>query len=94
MAYSGKGELVKLARSFLKESPFKLSWRALWHTVEDSVGQGGVADGRVPMFNWQFAGDDGRAAAVAVVEHFHQVALVRVLEHRQSPIVDDKHVYL
>jgi hypothetical protein len=28
--YSGRGELVKLARFFRSESPFKLSWWALW----------------------------------------------------------------
>ena len=62
--------------------------------VEDGVGQGGVADGGVPMLNRKLAGDDGRAAAVAVVEHFQQVAPVRVVEHRQPPIINDEDVYL
>lgn len=36
--------------------------------VEDGVGQGGVAYGGVQMFNRKLAGNDGRAAAVAVFE--------------------------
>lgn len=61
--------------------------------VEDGVGQGGVADGGVPMFNRKLAGDDGRTAAVTVVEHFQQVAPVRVVEHGEPPIVNHEHVY-
>lgn len=61
--------------------------------VEDGVGQRGVADGRVPMFNRKLAGDDGRAAPMAVVEHFQQVASVRIVEHRQPPIINDEDVY-
>lgn len=53
--------------------------------VKEGVAQGGVADGGVPMLNRQLAGDDGRAAAVAVAEHFQQVAPVGVVEDRQPP---------
>ncbi len=45
--------------------------------VKDGVGQRGVTDGGVPVFDGRLAGHDGRTSAVAVVEHLQQVAPVR-----------------
>ena len=45
------------------------------------------------MLNRKLTGDNGRATAVAVVEHFQQVAPMGVVEHRQPPVIDKEHVY-
>ena len=42
--------------------------------VEDRVGECRVADGLVPVLDRQLAGDDRRAAPVAVLEDLEQVA--------------------
>lgn len=36
--------------------------------VEDRVGQGGIADLGVPLGDWELAGEDGRAALIAVAQ--------------------------
>jgi len=61
--------------------------------VQDGIGQGGVADGGMPVFDGQLAGHDGRARSVAVVEHLKQVAPVGIVEHGQSPVVNHERVY-
>lgn len=55
--------------------------------VEDGIGERGVADGGVPVFDGKLAGHDGRARAVAVVEHLQQIAPVRVVEHGKAPVI-------
>lgn len=42
--------------------------------VQDGVSQGGIADGLMPVLDWKLAGDDGRAAAMAIFEDFQQIA--------------------
>lgn len=61
--------------------------------VPDGIGQGGVADGGMPMLNGKLAGHDGQAGPVAVIEHLQQVAPVGIVEHGQSPIVNHERVY-
>jgi hypothetical protein len=56
--------------------------------VQDGVGQGGVADGGMPVLDGKLAGHDGRACPVAVVEHLQQVAPVGIVEHGQAPIIE------
>ena len=46
-------------------------------TVEDSVGEGWVSDGLVPVLDGQLAGDDGGSAAVAIFQDFQQIAAFR-----------------
>jgi hypothetical protein len=57
-------------------------------TIQDGIGQRGVADGGVPVIDGQLAGNDGRARSMSVVEHFQQVAPVQVVEGGQPPVVD------
>ena len=42
--------------------------------VEDSVGQGRLADEIVPAVDWELAGDQGGGATVAVVDDLQQIA--------------------
>jgi len=55
--------------------------------VQYGVGQGGVADGGVPLVDGQLAGGDGGAAVVAIFEHFEQVAAIFGIGLGQSPVV-------
>ena len=58
--------------------------------VEDGVGDGGIADDLVPVLDRHLAGDDGRAAFVAVVDDFQQIAALLAGERCETPIVEDQ----
>ena len=62
-------------------------------TIEDGIGQGWVADGLVPVLDWQLACDDRGGAAMAVFEDFQQVTTFRGCEDGEAPIVDDQHIH-
>lgn len=66
--------------------------RLMDQAVEDGIGQGRVADGGMPVRHGQLAGDDGRAAAMAVIDDFQQVAATLIGERCQSPIINDQHL--
>ena len=55
--------------------------------VQYGVGQGGVADCGVPLVDGQLAGGNGGASAVAIFEHFEQVAAIFGAGLGQSPVV-------
>ncbi len=46
--------------------------------VEDGVGDGGIADVLMPVFDGKLTGQDGRTGAVAVFDHFQEVSSLRV----------------
>ena len=48
--------------------------------VEDGVGDGGIADDFVPVVDGHLAGDDGRAALVAVLDDLEEIAALVVIE--------------
>ncbi len=48
--------------------------RGVHEAVEDGIGDCGIDDHLVPMIDGELTGHDGRAAAVAVVDDFVQVA--------------------
>jgi len=62
--------------------------------VEDGIGEGWVADGLVPMLDWQLACDDGGRAAVAVFGDFRQIAAFRGGQDGKAPIVDDQYIHV
>ncbi len=47
-------------------------------SVEDGIGDGGIADVFMPVFDGQLAGQDGRTGAMAVFDHFQEVSSLRV----------------
>ena len=63
-------------------------------TVENCISQRRVADGLMPMFDGQLAGDDGRTGTVPVIKDFKQVAAAFVREWRQSPVINQQHLSL
>lgn len=62
--------------------------------VEDGVGQGGIAQGLMPVRDRQLAGDDGGAGLVAFVQEFQQVAAAGIIEQGQPPVVEHQHLDL
>jgi hypothetical protein len=52
--------------------------------VEDGVGVGGVADQGVPLIDRELAGDDGGAAAVAILEDLQEVVAGRGVERLEA----------
>ena len=61
--------------------------------VEDSVGQSWIADGLVPVFDGQLAGDDCGGAAVTVFEDFQKAAALGGGQYREAPIVNDQYIH-
>lgn len=63
------------------------------NAIEYGVGQRWVADGLVPVFDGQLAGDDGGGAAMAVFEDFQEVTALRGSQDGEAPIIDDQHLH-
>ena len=61
-------------------------------SVEDGIGEGGVADDFMPLFDWQLRGDEGRTQAMSVVEDVEQVAALLGIECREPPVIEDEEV--
>ena len=60
--------------------------------VEHGVGDGGIADDLVPVIDRHLAGDDGRAAFVAIVHDFQQIAALLAGERGETPIVENEEI--
>jgi hypothetical protein len=60
--------------------------------IEDRVGEGGVSQIVVPMFDWQLTGDDGRAGADTIIEQLKQIRTCALIERSQSPVVQNDDV--
>ena len=58
--------------------------------IEDGVGERRAADDLMPLLDRKLAGEDGRSALVTVLEDFEEIALLRLGEDRQTPIVEDQ----
>ena len=60
--------------------------------VEDGVGIGRIADHLVPLLDRKLAGDDGRAAAVALFEDFEEIVPRVGIERFETPVVEDEQI--
>ena len=58
--------------------------------IEDGIGIVRVADKGVPFVDRDLAGEDGRAAAVALFEDLVEVATASAVEGFEAPIVEDE----
>ncbi len=67
--------------------------RVVEEPVADGVAEGGLADVVVSLGRRQLVRDDGRAAAVAVLEDLQQVTPLLVLHGGQAPVIEDQHVH-
>jgi hypothetical protein len=64
--------------------------RSVHEAVEDGISDRGVDDHLVPVIDGELTGDDGRAAAVAIVDDFEQIAALLRGQRRQAPVVEDQ----
>jgi hypothetical protein len=62
----------------------------VYESIEDSVGNGRIADDIVPMLDRELAGHDGRAAAVAIFHDLEQITPLLGRHWSKSPIVEDQ----
>ena len=60
--------------------------------IEDGVGDGGIGDDLVPVLDRHLAGDDGRAALVAVVDYLEEIAPLLAGERGDAPVVEDEQI--
>src|SRR5438132_4953203 len=58
--------------------------------IQNGVAEGGIAYDVVPVFHGDLAGDDGRSAAMAIIEDFQKIAALGGTENRQAPVVEDE----
>jgi hypothetical protein len=58
--------------------------------IEDGVGDGRAADDFAPLLDRNLASDDRRSALVTVFEDFEEIALLRLGEDGEPPIVQDQ----
>ncbi|ATB38582.1 hypothetical protein CYFUS_004017 [Cystobacter fuscus] len=62
--------------------------------VENGVGQGGVANHRVPVLGFELARHHGGADAVAVLEHLQQLLALAGAQRLQAEFVQNQHLGL
>lgn len=58
--------------------------------IKDRITEGGITDDVVPEIDGDLAGDEGRAACVAVVEDLEEIMAAGVIEGRETPVVDEQ----
>ncbi len=61
--------------------------------VEDGIGQGRVADQVVPAIDGNLAGDQRRAAAVAVLDDLQEVVALLRTERFEPPVIEDQQLH-
>lgn len=64
--------------------------RLVDEAIEDRVGQSGVADGFVPVVEGELAGEQGSSSAVAIFEHFEEVAALGVGEGSEAEVIEEE----
>src|SRR5207249_11551367 len=60
--------------------------------VEDSVGEGRIADDLVPGIDRQLAGDQRRAGAITVLDDLHEVAPLVGREPVWAPVIKNQQI--
>ena len=63
-------------------------------SVEDGIGECGLPDDVVPLFDRQLRGDDGGPGGMPVVEDVEQVATLLGIQWCQSPVIEDDEIGL
>ena len=58
-------------------------------SVENGVGQGGVSDGFVPVFDGYLGGDEGGGAVVSVFGNLEEISSFFIRQEGRSPVVND-----
>lgn len=58
--------------------------------VQDGVGIGWISNDVMPCRHGKLTGDDGRTAAVAILEDFEEIMTGLIIERFKAPIVEDQ----
>ena len=58
------------------------------NAIKGRVGQPRISDVLVPVFDGQLPGDDGRAFAVAIFDHFQKIFFPFLVERRETKVVE------
>ena len=66
--------------------------RVVNEAIEDGVRIGRIADHLVPLLDGKLAGDEGRAAAIALFEDFKQIVARVGIEGFEAPIVENEKI--
>ncbi len=64
--------------------------RVVHQAVEDGVGDGGIANGLMPVLYGELAGHHGGPPSVPVLQDLQQVSALIGGQGRQSPVVEDQ----
>src|SRR6516164_7822428 len=64
--------------------------RSVHEAVEDGIGDCRIDDHLVPVIDGELTGDDGGAAAVAIIDDFEQIAALLRGQRCQPPVVEDQ----
>ena len=56
--------------------------------VENRIGERGVLQPHMPVFERQLAGDHRRARADAIIKHFEQIVARGLVEILQAPVAN------
>ena len=59
---------------------------------QDGIGDAGVGDVVMPVFNGKLAGDEGGVVTVAVLDGFEKISPFGIVQRSQTEIVQDKHM--
>jgi len=62
--------------------------------IEDGVGDGGITDDVMPVFERQLAGDEDGSDVVAILDDFEEITSLIGIEGFWSPIVDNEELDL
>ena len=76
-----------------RDGPLRSIRWALWtRRSRNGIGQGGIADGLVPVGDRELAGDDRGPGGIPVIEEFQEVAAMAVIEGFDAEVVEDQDV--
>ena len=64
--------------------------RGVHEAVEDGIGDCRIDDYLVPVIDGELTGHNRRAAAMAIVDDFEQVAALLRGQWRQPPVIEDQ----
>ena len=59
-------------------------------TVTNGIGDGGVANGGVPVRGWQLAGNDGGNGLMPGLDDFKEIATFKIAEGVDEEIIDNE----
>jgi len=62
--------------------------------VQDAIGDSGLADDGMPVFDRALASDDGGSFLIAVLDDFKQIVALRIVERSQKEIIEDEQLDL